>query len=49
MAAADTAITIRQGEAMSHPSEIQVRFEQNSGAVTGCWISGVCEIDTPPT
>lgn len=49
MAAADTAITIRQGEAMSHPSEIHVRFEQNSGAVTGCWISGVCEIDTPPT
>lgn len=47
MVDADTQITIRQGEAMGHPSQIQIYFERTGSSETGCWICGVCEIDGP--
>lgn len=41
--ASDRPIAIRQGRAMNHPSEIQVRFSLEDGRVTGCWLSGVVQ------
>jgi PhzF family phenazine biosynthesis protein len=35
-----SALRVRQGRAMGHPSEITVRFECEGTAVTGCWIGG---------
>lgn len=44
--ASERMITIRQGRAMSHPSEIQVRFNTEAGRVKGCWLSGVVQPTT---
>lgn len=44
--ASERMIAIRQGRAMSHPSEIQVRFNIENGRVNGCWLSGVVQATT---
>ena len=41
--ASERPITIRQGRAMKHPSEISVRFNLDGGRIDGCWLSGVVQ------
>lgn len=41
--ASERPISMRQGRAMNHPSEIRVRFNLEHGRVNGCWLSGVVQ------
>lgn len=40
-------VIIRQGEQMGSASEIHLDFQIEDGTLTGCWLSGECQIDGP--
>jgi len=39
----ERTVTIRQGRAMNHPSEIRIRFNLAGAVVNGCWLSGIVQ------